>query len=348
MTFFRTSLSGISLRALGLFAALMSAGTAAADNATPARELFGGARVPSIGDPGVFGSYARGCIGGAQALPVDGPTWQVMRLSRNRNWGHPALLATLKQLAADAPGLGWPGLLVGDISQPRGGPMLNGHASHQIGLDADIWLTPMPDRRLSARERDEMPFTSMLAPGKFLTIDQRRWTPAHMNLIMRAASYPQVQRIFVNPAIKKRLCDAWPGDRDLLGKVRPIYGHDAHFHIRLSCPSGAAGCEKQAAVPAGDDCGKGLAWWFTPEPWAPPKKDPNAPKPKPPRLPTLTDLPKACTAVLAAPANGGAGMGVAYAPAAAEGAASAAMQPPAPFPQPPASVPVPAMRPTGR
>src|SRR6516165_2279694 len=37
----------------------------------------------------------------------------------------------------------WRGLLVGDISQPRGGPMITGHDSHQVGLDADIWLTPM-------------------------------------------------------------------------------------------------------------------------------------------------------------------------------------------------------------
>ena len=51
----------------------------------------------------------------------------------------------------------WPGFLVGDISQPRGGPMFTGHASHQIGLDADVWLTPMPDRTLSRAERESMP-----------------------------------------------------------------------------------------------------------------------------------------------------------------------------------------------
>jgi murein endopeptidase len=33
------------------------------------------------------------------------------------------------------------GLLIGDMSQPRDGPMLYGHSSHQIGLDVDI--TPM-------------------------------------------------------------------------------------------------------------------------------------------------------------------------------------------------------------
>jgi penicillin-insensitive murein DD-endopeptidase len=67
-----------------------------------------------------------------------------MRLSRNRNWGHPRLVTYLERLAKDARSFGWSGLLVGDLSQPRGNPMPTGHTSHQIGLDADIWLTPMP------------------------------------------------------------------------------------------------------------------------------------------------------------------------------------------------------------
>ena len=96
----------------------------------------------------------RGDLAGAEALPVDGPSWQVMRLNRNRNWGHPALIDYLEKLARDVPRInGWPGLLVGDMSQPRGGPMLTGHASHQIGLDADVWLTPMPKGRLDREQR---------------------------------------------------------------------------------------------------------------------------------------------------------------------------------------------------
>ncbi len=103
---------------------------------------------------------------------------------------------------------------------------------------------------------------------------------------------------FVNPAIKKKLCDTWTGDRSVLGKIRPIYGHDAHFHIRMRCPEGASGCKPQAAVPPGDGCDKSLAWWFTKEPWAAPKKDPSAkPAPKP-RAMQVSDLPKACAMVL--------------------------------------------------
>jgi penicillin-insensitive murein endopeptidase len=114
--------------------------------------------LPAAADkPRVVGFYAHGCIAGAEGLPIDGEAWQVMRLSRNRYFAHPDMIALVKRLAATGKeDAGWSGILVGDMSQPRGGPMLTGHASHQVGLDADIWLTPAPDRRLSRNEREEM------------------------------------------------------------------------------------------------------------------------------------------------------------------------------------------------
>ncbi len=87
-----------------------------------------------------------------------------MRLSRQPQLGTSDLINFLSAFAQAVPqSTGWPGILVGDISQPRGGPMLTGHASHQIGLDADIWLTPMPRRELSRRERENMSATNMVA-----------------------------------------------------------------------------------------------------------------------------------------------------------------------------------------
>ena len=131
-----------------------------------AKELFGRKPTPAPLEARAIGFYAKGCLAGAQALPINGQTWQVMRLSRNRNWGHPQLIDVLKKLAAKVPKVaGWPGLLVGDMSQPRGGPMLTGHASHQVGLDADIWLTPMPNRELSRLEREEMSAVMMVRPS---------------------------------------------------------------------------------------------------------------------------------------------------------------------------------------
>ncbi|GES46994.1 murein endopeptidase [Rhizobium sp. ERR 922] len=281
------------------------AGDALAQQATPspgsAKAVFGAVTLPTQGPPQSIGFYAKGCLAGAVALPADGPTWQAMRLSRNRRWGRPEMIGLLERLSRDAAkNDGWPGLLVGDISQPRGGPMINGHASHQIGLDADVWLTPMPRRKMTAEEREALPFTTMLAKDKFLTINDKVWTPAHARLLMRAASYPEVERIFVNPAIKKKMCETWTGDRTNLGKLRPEYGHDSHFHIRLRCPAGSIGCTGQAPVAAGDGCDKSLAWWFGPEPWAKPK--PSDKPPQKPREVMVADLPKACQAVLAAPA----------------------------------------------
>src|SRR5579863_670685 len=121
---------------------------------TPAKELFGRAVKPSPGPALPIGSYADGCLAGAVALPITGPAWQVMRLSRDRNWGTPRLVRFIERFGAAAKKVGWNGLLIGDMAQPRGGPMISGHASHQIGLDADIWLTPMPDHVLTREERE--------------------------------------------------------------------------------------------------------------------------------------------------------------------------------------------------
>src|SRR5205085_2413179 len=153
-----------------------------------------------------IGLYSHGCLAGGIALPINGKSWQVMRLSRNRNWGHPELIAFLERLADKAPKISnWPGILVGDMSQPRGGPMLTGHASHQVGLDADIWLTPAPDYQLSRNEREDMSAVMMVRSDR-LDIEPSAWTPRHLAVIRDAALEPRVQRIFVNAAIKKALC----------------------------------------------------------------------------------------------------------------------------------------------
>jgi penicillin-insensitive murein endopeptidase len=263
------------------------------DPAVPAKELFGRHDRPAPMTARSIGGYARGCVAGAKALPVDGETWQVMRLSRNRNWGHPRLVAFLEKVAKQVPAVtGWPGLLVGDMSQPRGGPMLTGHASHQVGLDADVWLTPMPDRRLSRLEREETSATNMVR-ADWRDVDASVWTTQHTALIRHVAKQPEVARIFVNPAIKVALCREAGADRGWLRTVRPMYGHNYHFHIRMSCPPGEAGCANQAPPPAGDGCGGELAYWFTPEMMNP--------KPGPPRPPmTLAQLPADCSRVLVA------------------------------------------------
>ena len=263
--------------------------------ADAAKRIFGLVKEPSAVPPLSIGSYVKGCIAGAVQLPQEGAAWQVMRPARNRFWGHPALIAVIERIAASLPA-GWPGLLVGDLGQPRGGPMVTGHASHQIGLDADIWLTPMPEQRLTAVERDNLPAKSIVtADGN--DVDHSLWGPQYRQLIEAVARTPELARMFVNPAIKRALCREAansPGaDRAWLAKVRPWWGHDDHFHIRLNCPPGQALCETQEPVPPGDGCGKELDWWFTDEA--------RHPKPSPPGKPLLvSQLPPECAAVATA------------------------------------------------
>ena len=263
------------------------------DPATPAKELFGRESGPAPLAARTIGFYSRGCLAGGRPLPVNGPAWQVMRLSRNRNWGHPALIAFLEKFARKVPTVShWPGLLVGDMSQPRGGPMLTGHASHQIGLDVDVWLTPMPARELSRSEREEMTAINVVRPDR-LDVDLSVWTQDHLNVIRAAAQDPQVQRIFVNAAIKRALCRDATGDRSWLNTVRPYYGHDYHFHIRLVCPRGESACREQDPVPPGDGCDASLDYWFS-DAILHPRPAPERPKPQI----TMAQLPPECRMVL--------------------------------------------------
>ncbi len=323
MSLNKSKLQSVCIAAISFFLLTGFSTTAADQNpnlkdplvTVPAKKLFGAKKRPANLQPQAFGFYTKGCVAGAEAMPITGPAWQVMRLGRNRNWGHPKLIALLKDLAIKTKANdGWNGLLVGDLSQPRGGPMLTGHASHQMGLDADIWLTPMPNRILTRRERASISAKLMVLDRK--RINPKRWTNAHNRLIRRAASYAQVQRIFVHPPIKKALCD-WsrgqPNRGAWLRKVRAYYGHNYHFHIRMRCPKGVSGCKSQnePRPKDGTGCGAELAHWYSDTPWVRKKRKPpvrfvdGIPLPRPkPRLrkpKTLASLPNVCRAVLLAP-----------------------------------------------
>ncbi|MFV0359089.1 penicillin-insensitive murein endopeptidase [Tropicimonas sp.] len=295
MSTFRTSLAAALICLLALPAAA----------AEPrANQLFGAAKSPSPHKSQPIGAYSRGCAAGNVQLPESGPTWQAMRLSRNRNWGQPEMIDFIKDLSAFATKVGWQGLYVGDISQPRGGPMTSGHASHQLGLDADIWMLPATNLRLSRTERENISSIDVRSR------DQRsvngNWTAAHAAILERAASDPRVDRIFVTPPVKVELCKtARRSDRKWLQKIRPYYGHNFHFHVRLKCPRGASACQTQTPTVAelskgGSGCDASLQWWVTdmlnPPKSAKPAKP--APKKRGPRDYTMADLPGQCGAVL--------------------------------------------------
>ena len=265
-----------------------------------ASALFSEKKLPTLGKAMAIGYYPSGCLQGGVELPATGSTWQVMRVSRNRNWGHPELVNFLERFAPlAAKATGWHGILVGDMAQPRGGPLPFGHKSHQIGLDVDIWFMPMPDRVLSNEERNNISASDLVAAdGK--QINREKWSSADIAFIRTAAEQPDVERVLVNAAIKKELCRVeGKADKSWMSKVRPWYGHADHIHVRLKCPADSPDCRAQPAVPSGDGCDKTLTHWFAD--WILRLKIPdNSGSAKGLKL---KDLPPACAAVLNAPAS---------------------------------------------
>src|SRR5262249_22720331 len=196
-----------------------------------------------------IGGYSAGCVAGAVALPTSGEGFEVARPQRQRVFGHPALVEMIRDLGRRLTAQHLPALSVGDLGQARGGPAPNGHASHQNGLDVDLWFVPptgdvtvsMVDaarRRPSARFTEEM-----------------------VGFLKLVAADARVDRIFINPVLKRRLCGRWRGDRSGLHRPAPWGGHDAHAPVRLACPADSTACVPQPPLPAGDGCAD-LAWWF--------------------------------------------------------------------------------------
>lgn len=253
---------------------------------------------PLPGRPEVIGSYNAGCIVGAVALPLVGDGHQAMRLSRNRYYGHPNLIRFLERLSQQAAARG-DRLLIGDLGQPRGGPMSSGHRSHQIGLDADIWFLQQSRNQVLPRPETERLGAPTMIRATEGTLNYANWSPRYRDTLRQAALSPEVDRIFVNAIIKQALCDS-ETDRRWLNKVRPWWGHDAHFHVRLACPLDSAQCQPQKPIPPGDGCDADLANWVRDIVQAA-----RNPKPyKKPEPPSTENLPAACYAVLSSPTAG--------------------------------------------
>lgn len=266
-----------------LLAAWLTVGVSGSALASPWTEVT----APSSGPTQVIGEVSNGCIAGARALPAEGDGFVSIRRYRNRFYGHAALLHLVSDLARHQASRGHGLVMIGDLSQPRGGLMSSSHRSHQNGLDVDIWFQLAPSAAAANRDTANQP-----DPPSMVTRDGEGlsplWGDDQQALLKTAAEDPRVDRIFVNPAIKRELC-ASEGDKAWLRKVRPWFGHDAHFHVRLRCPDESTQCKQQAAVPAGEGCGKDLDWWFSAEARQPGKR--SAPRAEP-------VMPAACQALL--------------------------------------------------
>ncbi|HET6151101.1 MAG TPA: penicillin-insensitive murein endopeptidase [Polyangia bacterium] len=238
--------------------------SAAAALARPS--VWNAQRTPAPGPPEAIGGYSAGCLQGARALPQSGPGYESLHRSRNRFFGHPALVDFIRRLGATARARHLGVLIVGDMSQARGGPTPSGHRSHQSGLDVDLgYLAPKGVRagriKKAERERIGPPAVVDLATHEMSPL----WTRRSERLLEAAASDPAVDRIFVNPAIRRQLCASPARHAPWFARLRPWWGHHDHFHVRLKCPEGGALCKPQdpPAPDQDEGCGATLAWWFS-------------------------------------------------------------------------------------
>jgi penicillin-insensitive murein DD-endopeptidase len=219
------------------------------------KTVWAKAKAPKKAEPQAIGGTSSGCLAGAVALPKKGDGFQVMRPARRRHFGHPELAALIQRIGEavrkEARDFFLP---LGDLSQPRGGPAPDGHASHQTGLDADIWFA------VGTRDGKPAPVPMVDhaagAPTAAFGARQER-------LLELAASDPRVDRVFVNPVLKRALCQAADRERPWLRKLRPWWGHDEHFHVRLVCPADSPDCVPQSAIAEGDGCDELAAWFDT-------------------------------------------------------------------------------------
>jgi len=255
-------------------------------------------RVPAPGPAQAIGGTSAGCLRGAATLPASGPGYEVLHLSRNRRYGHPELIAFVRRLGAAAKAKKLGLVVVGDLSQPRVGPTPNGHRSHQTGLDVDVGYAAPAGLRaghVSAADRERLhPPAVVDLPTHTATA---AWTPKTIRLLATAAADPAVDRIFVNPAIKRMVCEGPSGKAPWVARLRPWWAHHDHFHVRLKCPEGSPACVPQEA-PADDGCGPSLDWWFSPDAQATREKRKEAGQ-----GPNVPKVPEACSALLEPPAN---------------------------------------------
>lgn len=151
-----------------------------------------------------IGSFANGCIIGADTLPVQSDNYQVMRTDQRRYFGHPDLVMFIQRLSHQAQQRGLGTVLIGDMGMPAGGRFNGGHASHQTGLDVDIFLQLPKTRWSQAQLLRPQALDLVSRDGKHVV--PSRWSSDIASLIKLAAQDNDVTRIFVNPAIKQQLC----------------------------------------------------------------------------------------------------------------------------------------------
>ncbi len=238
---------------------------------------------PTEAESESIGSYANGCLEGAQPLPLQNEGYQVVRSERGRYYAHPKTVGFIQDLGKLSAQQLNKQLLIADISLAKGGRFAHGHSSHQTGLDIDIWLRLL-NKKLT-KQQLKKPYSISLVDKNSFTIRDKFWQDAHFELIKATAQDLRVSRIFVNSVIKEKLCALETADDSWLRKVRPWWGHSAHMHVRLYCPKGDKNCIAQPEPKEGSGCGYEVESW---------RLKPTSPKKKPP----AKVIPEQCSMML--------------------------------------------------
>jgi murein endopeptidase len=206
----------------------------------PLLDLTGGGRA--------VGSFTDGRIEKGEVVAKDGRGYHQVYPERDTLWATGMMASLIKRtsekIASDYPGTI---VMLGDISK-RGGGSLGTHASHQSGLDADIpyvgneGFQSVVDGR--GRIKDSFDYA-------------RNWhffrLVASQKVLQDGEEITVLNRIFVNPTVKRGLCE-WAKqtgllsnslDAEIMRRIRPIEGHANHFHLRLRCSPHYPACRNQ-------------------------------------------------------------------------------------------------------
>lgn len=225
-----------------------------ADSRKPLGELSPMPRIPhEIVDEAnseAIGFYSDGCMVDDYQLSQFDGNFELVNAWRNRHWAHGRAVNFIAYFTDTMANKNIGPIKISDVSQHGGGDVSPSHASHQMGLDIDIWLA-----NGNEEYQDVVQGSSVNEElfEKFHARDMYRTAVANSN----------VQRIFVNPAIKQYLCRT-ESDTSWLRKLRPMSGHTGHMHVRLYCTDFDEDCIPQFEIGPGSGCNEVLSPDFDP------------------------------------------------------------------------------------
>lgn len=204
------------------------------------------------------GYYSNGSIRNGVELPDSGPGYMKLFLHRNRAWGTQEMIDMLIT-SAGLMNKKFPNkdrLQVGDISKKGGGDVTDLHSSHQNGLDVDLTYYRVNEVEQRVSQIDGFAENMVINGRLSRNFDSAR----NWEFIKQLHESGEVQRIFVDPVIKKELCRQARMKKellrfdDILRSIRPYANHADHMHVRLKCPRDARNCQSQEDPPAGTGC----------------------------------------------------------------------------------------------